>query len=393
MRGRLIRSILATALIAGGALTAISTAAPPASAASGCLTAGQSGVGVGTPLIGAGTITIDDEITVISGTTCTGGANAPASLPWKPPPCWWAPLYTPGQLQEVAGSYAADDPLLNDYYVTDGGKSAMPAGYQSTDGPDYWDWNVAQGQSGPGAQGDPPGMWWGLVVNGAMLNTASGLGTVSSCIADDTLDSHQQDWTWVVNGAPDDAATAPVITDELLAEYAAETIELPTTTFYSSPAEGTDLTVNLPTWLWMDGANYTPQTLQLCWTPSGNQAPGGNQYCSTVVATPKTFAINTSAPPGDYTIFNGGCVPTTEPDGTWIGTPYADGKDQGGSPPCGITFTHSSAGVPGGFGLYITVNWSISWNDGGPPNWPVADPLETDTVTYPVQEIENLGGG
>lgn len=377
MRRRLTRAILAAALIAGGALSAIPAAAPPALAdPTGCMSTGQSGGGASAPGIDAGSITIADEIVVVSGTTCTGGGNVAASLPWSPPPCWWAPLYTPDQLKSLAASYAAADPLLDNYYQTDGGKTAEPAGYQSTDGPDYWDWNV---------DATPAGMWWGMVVNGAMLDTQTGFGDVLNCIASEATNTDGMDWSWTVNGTPDDINGDPVITDELLAEYAAETMNLPTTSFYSSPAAGTNLTVNLPTWLWMNGADYTPQTLSLCWEPTGNQ------YCSTVVATAQSFQIKTTAPDGDYTIFNGGCVPTTEADGTWIGTPFNDGN-QGDSPPCGITYTHSSAGIAGGFGLSFTVNWSIAWNGGGPPNWPVPDPLTTDTVNYPVQEIQNIGG-
>jgi enoyl reductase len=377
VRNRLNRLTLALILLAGF-LAAAGIQASSATAA------GLSSCGTGNVATVDGEfVTIESEVCISSSTSSPGAPGytqvSPNNIKWTPPPCWWAPLYTPNQLEGIASGLASTMPAFESFYVTDGGQSSMPAGYQSTDGPDYWDWNIGA---------TPSGMWWGLAVNQEMLDAPATNSEVVSCVSANFGNlTDGVYWYWSADNTQPPAALAgaPVITDEDLAEYAAASMDLPTAGFFSSPTAGTDLTVNLPTWLWLSGTTYAPQTLTLCW------APTGNTYCSTVVATPQTFTINTTAPIGDYTIFNGGCVPTTEPDGAWIGTPYGDGN-QSGNPPCGITYTHSSIGVTGGFGLSFTVAWSVTWDGGAPPYWPVQDSLKTGIATYPVQEIENIGG-
>lgn len=370
---QLKRAFAALAIVAAACLLQAGSGGSPALAAdAGNCTSGGGGGATGGGGAAGTQIEIWLNVAVEQGTVCPGGAANNTQPTWNPPPCWWAPVFQPADMKQFAYANVGDAgaagvlwAAMLDYYETDNGKTAEPAGYQSTDGPDYWQWNIDM---------PPSGMWWGMVVNQALVGTPA----EANCILSSYLNSDGMPWSWAPNGPPANIP-GPAISDQLMAEYAAEVMELPTTTFTSSPAYGTNLTVNLPTWLWMDGANYKQQSLTLCWEPTGT-------YCVTVVANPTSFTVNTTAPSGDYNLFTSGCVA----DGGTIGTPYQP-SDGNADPPCGITFTHSTAGASGQFGISVTVNWAITWAGDG-AGFTVQDPITSTEQYYNVQEIENMGG-
>ena len=375
MRGRLSHLLLSFSVL--GALTAGPIAvAGPARAASGCTSGGSGGTVITPPTISGGTITFDQAVHVLTTNYCPGQGSSNDST-WTPPACWWQPVFTPQQLKDFADQYYAGSSTdltwakMVEYYETDGGKGeTTPAGYKTTDGPPYSNWNIGSA---------PDGSWWSIVFNQNMIGTPQ----FSDCLLH-TMNSDGMPWSWVPNGDPGPAnVTGPVITQEELAEYAASIIELPASDFSSSPATGQ--TVYLPMWMWAGnpgGGPYTPQTLTACTAPLAN-AP---VICATVRATAVSFTVDPGTPrAADARVFDPCPV---NANGT-VGTPYTG--QAGSNPPCGVTYLHSTTQGQ----VYrpsVTVKWSVNWTGGGGGNWPKPDTIPGNTHQVTVQEIQSVVG-
>ena len=378
MRGRLNRLLVSFAVL--GALAVIPAAAQPAAAASsGCTSSTSGGTVVTPPTISGGSIAISQTVHVVFGTYCPGQASSNDSS-WTPPACWWAPVFTPQQLKDYAYANYANASSVDltwaqmvEYYETDGGKGeTTPAGYKSTDGPPYSNWNIGA---------TPGGMWWSLVFNANMIGTPQ----FNDCLLH-TMNSHGEPWSWVPDATPGPAdVTGPIVTQEDLAEYAASIMQLPTSDFTSSPQVGQ--TVNLPMWVWAGdaarGVNpYAPQRLEVC----TNYPVGGGQLCATVTATAVSLTIDPGTPnnAADAQVFDSGCTVTAQ--GT-VGTPYSG---QTGNPPCGVTYLHSTA-QSGHYYPSVTVKWSVTWSGAG-AGWPKTDTMAGAPHQVTVQEIQTVVG-
>jgi hypothetical protein len=137
---------------------------------------------------------------------------------------------------------------------------------------------------------------------------------------------------------PDDEAPGPAA----LGRTAVSRLVLPQPQIELSPPLPAPQLVMLPTWFWV-----VPQ-----WWESRSASASVPGVTVTAVARPTEVRWSTG-------------------DGAEIicdeGTPYEPGGDPAAaSPDCGHTYTHSSAGQPGGaYTLTATVTWRVSWSGGG----------------------------
>ncbi|MDG9691501.1 hypothetical protein QC281_15450 [Streptomyces sp. DH17] len=247
----------------------------------------------------------------------TAGPVAPAAN-WTPPACYYAPKYTPDQLQKTlepiweAGStgYEWDaeqrDRYVNGHPYKDFNKEKSGEGY-------WWDSYVT-----PGREGDP----------GALDCT--------------------EDIFWVDTNDDPPADIPQAITPEVLAQLAYAEIRVPTTEVDLAPENPTK--VNLPTWAWLDADQFKPVSVTASVPLLGVEA--------TTTAEPVSVEIDPGTPDAKTHPASGVC----EIEHGRIGAPYAKGKADE-TPPCGVTYLRSSG--DGSYQLKATVTWKIHWTGTG----------------------------
>ena len=244
------------------------------------------------------------------------GAVRPTTT-WTPPACWYAPKYTPEQLQKYlepiweAGSTGHEwDTQQREKYV---------------DGGPYKDFN--KDKTGKG-------YFWDSYVN----------------------DSYPPGWDkcteppfWVDTGDAPPPGIENAITPEILAQLAYAEIRVPGTEVTLAPEDTTK--VNLPTWAWLDGADFKPVSVTASVPAIGIEA--------TTTAVPISLKIEPGTGDAQTYPASGECGITA--DGR-IGEPYAKGKSDE-TPPCGVKYLRSSG--DGSYRLQATVTWKISWTGTG----------------------------
>ncbi|MDQ1016586.1 hypothetical protein [Streptomyces afghaniensis] len=280
---------------------------------------------------------------VVFDTSKNGSGNSAGALTaatsWTPPPCWYAPKYTPEQLQKTlepiweAGSTGYEwDAKQRDRYVKghpykDFNKDKTGKGY-------FWDSYVNEDF--------PPG--W---------------------------DSCKETPFWVDQGDPPPANIKNAVTPEILAELAYAEIRVPSTKVTLAPAEATK--VNLPTWAWLDGAEFKPVSVTASVPVLGIQA--------TATAEPVSLRIE----PGTKDAVTYPASGVCEIENGRIGEPYAKGKaDQ--TPPCGVKYLRSSG--DGTYPLQATVTWKIRWTGTGGAGGDLPDGTFGATQNVVVQEVQ-----
>jgi enoyl reductase len=272
-----------------------------------------------------------------------GSGNAAGALTsttsWSPPPCWYAPKYTPEQLKKYleptweAGStgYEWDakqrDRYVNGHPYKDFNKDKTGKGY-------FWDSFVDKSF--------PPG--W---------------------------DSCEKPIFWVDQGDPPPADIENAVTPEVLAELAYAEIRVPSTKVTLAPAAATK--VNLPTWAWLDAADFKPVSVTASVPVIGITA--------TATARPKSLRIE----PGTKDAVTYPASGVCEVDGDRIGEPYAKGKADR-TPPCGVRYLRSSG--DGTYPLQATVTWEIDWTGSGGAGGDLPDGTFGATQDVVVQEIQ-----
>ncbi|MFD5240581.1 hypothetical protein [Streptomyces tendae] len=241
-----------------------------------------------------------------------------AATNWTPPACYYAPKYSPEQLQKVkepvweaeSTGYQWDaaqrDRYVNGKPYKDFNKEKAGEGY-------WWDSYVT-----PGREGDP----------GA-------------------LDCNKETF-WVDTGDDPPADIPQAITPEVLAQLAYAEIRVPTTEVELRPAEATK--VNLPTWAWLDATDFKPVSVTASVPLLGVQA--------TTTAEPVSVKIDPGTADAQTYPASGVCEAA---NGT-IGEPYANGKADE-TPPCGVKYLRSSG--DGAYRLKATVTWKIHWTGTG----------------------------
>ncbi|MER8261701.1 hypothetical protein [Streptomyces albidoflavus] len=299
---------------------------------------------------------LNAQVEVIKYDTSKNG-NGPSAGPvaavqadWSPPPCWYAPKWTPDELRDYyqRGHEAIHhDPGMPPEAINEWSEERR----NYIDG-DYEDFNQEK---------EGEGMWWGAVQNpNAPFEEQFACDRVPF---------------WADHGETPDVEN--IITPEILAGLAYEQIKVPGTEVTLAP--GGKSKVNLPTWAWLDGGEFKPVAV------TASLAVGGLDMSATTTATPKSLRIEPGTKDARLHPASGEC--TINGDGS-IGEPYAKGKaDQ--EPPCGVTYLRSSG--DGSYAMEATVTWEISWTGTG-----VAAPQALPDGTFgneqavEVEEIQSI---
>ncbi|MFF8946511.1 hypothetical protein ACF1A5_30425 [Streptomyces sp. NPDC014864] len=260
---------------------------------------------------------------------------------WTPPACWYAPKYTPEQLKKYlepiweAGSTGAEwDASQRARYV---------------DGHPYKDFN--KDKSGKG-------YWWDSYVN---EDFPPG------------WDKCDKPIFWVDKGDPPPANIENAVTPKVLAELAYNEIRVPSTKVTLAPAGTTK--VNLPTWAWLDGAQFKPVSVTASVPVLGISA--------TTTAEPVSLKIDPGTSDAETYPASGVCPL----DGERIGEPYAKGKADE-TPPCGVKYLRSSG--EGSYQLRATLTWKIHWTGTGTPGGDLPEGTFGASQDVVVQEIQSV---
>lgn len=277
-----------------------------------------------------------------NGSGASTGAVTPTST-WTPPACYYAPKYSPDALEAyLTPIWAADstgyewDAQQRDRYVngkpyTDFNKDKAGKGY-------WWDSYVTKGR-----EGDP----------GALDCT--------------------KPIFWVDTGDKPPADVPQAVTPEILSQLAYNQIRVPGTKVTLAPADKTK--VNLPTWAWLDGAEFKPVSVTASVPALGISA--------TTTATPYSLKIDPGTSDAVTYPVSGVC----EFKNGSIGEAYAKGK-AGETPPCGVKYLRSSG--TGSYPLKATITWKISWTGTGGTGGPLDDGTFGATQDVIVQEIQSV---
>lgn len=191
---------------------------------------------------------------------------------------------------------------------------------------------------------------------------------VYKCSADGVRDAFYRPPVWIPDAPrrPGQAAALPSAAE--LARAAYEQLRLPSPAVESNPA-GEQL-VGLPTWLWLDRADWQPVSATA-------SVPG---VSVTAVARPVSVV---------WTLGDGSTVTCSGP-----GTPYGQGAEpKSGSPDCGHTYRTSSAGRPDGqFAASARVHWQVTWSGAG-QNGVFPDLTTVTDAAFRVAESQGLNDG
>ncbi|MEH0418841.1 hypothetical protein QA861_15540 [Streptomyces sp. B21-083] len=267
------------------------------------------------------------------------GALTPTTS-WTPPACWYAPTYTPEQLQKVK------EPVW----------AAESTGYE---------WDAEQRKTFLNADDHSKdfnkdktgkGYWWGSYVNKSYPPG---------------WDACKRDYFWVDTGDAPPANVENVITPEILAGLAYNEIRVPGTEVALAPAGPTK--VNLPTWAWLDGAAFKAVSVSA-------SVPVLNMY-ATATAEPVSLRIEPGTAEAATYPASGVCAIS---NGS-IGEPYAEGKAKE-TPPCGVKYLRSSG--DGTYPLQATVTWKTTWTGSGGAGGDLPDGSFGATQDVVVQEIQ-----
>nr|WP_189311872.1 hypothetical protein [Streptomyces brasiliensis] len=260
---------------------------------------------------------------------------------WTPPACWYAPKYTPAQLkaylEPIWGAESTGyewDSSQRDRYVN---------------GHPYKDFNQDK---------DGEGYWWDSYV-------------------DETFppgwDKCNKPIFWVDKGDPPPPDIENAVTPEILAQLAYKEIRVPSTKVTLAPADTTK--VNLPTWAWLDGAQFKPVSVTASVPVLGISA--------TTTAEPVSLKIDPGTSDAVTYPASGVCQLTNDK----IGEPYAKGKADK-TPPCGVKYLRSSGN--GSYQLKVTLTWKIQWTGTGGTGGPLDDGTFGTDQDVVVQEIQSV---
>ncbi|MET9564548.1 hypothetical protein [Streptomyces tauricus] len=279
-----------------------------------------------------------------NGTGQSAGPVTSSASNWTPPACYYAPKYTPDQLQKhkepiwqaESTGYEWDAKERKKFEggepYKDFNKDKEGKGY-------FWDSYVTEGR-----EGDP----------GALDCT--------------------KDIFWVDLGDPPPPDIPQAITPEMLAQLAYAEIRVPSTKVELAP-EGTTK-VNLPTWAWLDVAKFKPVSVTASVPLLNVQA--------TTTAEPVSLKIEPGTADATTYPASGVC----ELNGDQIGEAYAKGKADE-TPPCGVKYLRSSGDAS--YKLQATVTWKIHWTGTGvndPQDLPPGEfGADQDVI---VQEIQSI---
>ncbi|MEV0635294.1 hypothetical protein AB0I77_10080 [Streptomyces sp. NPDC050619] len=272
----------------------------------------------------------------------TGAVTSTSS--WSPPPCYYAPKYTPEQLQKYL------EPTWESESTGYEWDAKQRKRYEG--GEPYTDFN--KDKTGEG-------FWWDFYIPESQVGNPGSLDCT-------------KDIFWVDKGDPPPADVPEAITPEMLAQLAYAEIRVPSTKVDLAP-EGTTK-VNLPTWAWLDAAEFKPVSVTAS-VPLLN---------ITATTTAEPVSVKMDPGTGDAVTYPASGV--CEISNGRIGEPYAKGKADE-TPPCGVKYLRSSG--DGSYQLKATVTWKIHWTgtgvDGVRPLPDGAFGAEQDVVVQEIQAV------
>lgn len=270
-------------------------------------------------------------------------AGAVAASNWTPPACYYAPKYSPAQLKAYLEPIWAAE--------STGSQWDLEQRNKYVDGK-YPDFNKAKAGEG---------YWWESFV------TPGREGDPGALDCDEPI-------FWVDTGDPPPPQAPQSVTPEILAQLAYAEIRVPSTKVKLAP--GGESKVNLPTWAWLDQAEFKPVSVTASVPLLNIEA--------TTVAEPVSLTIEPGTPDA-RTLPGSGVCPIVNGH---IGEAFAPGKADK-TPPCGVTYLRSSKDAS--FPLRATVTWKIHWTGTGvdaPQNLPDGQfGAEQDVVVREVQAV------
>ncbi|WP_371660407.1 hypothetical protein [Streptomyces sp. NBC_00280] len=296
------------------------------------------------------------KVTQVSGPTGgKQGALSSVDVNWKPPPCWYEPVFTPAQLKNFSETDGNGDVSLRQGWQgtslwTDHFKDEQTAANYFTAPstvPGYKDYNL--GKDGY--------FWRGVAPHIAEVDDTSLCGRLMF---------------WQNAGEIPDIPNAP--TSKTLAEYAYDKVKVPETEVQLKPTARS--TVNLPTWVWLDKGTFQEVKVRA-------ELPNTGLWAET---TAKPIALHLDPGTPDATVYpaSGDC--TINDDGS-IGTPYTAGKASE-APPCGITYLRATDGSP--YQLKASVTWQITWQGSDGTGGDLPNGTFDTTQGIDVQEIQSV---
>ncbi|GHA54777.1 hypothetical protein GCM10010372_63510 [Streptomyces tauricus] len=283
------------------------------------------------------------------------GNLSPADVNWKPPPCWYEPVFSPAQLK--------------DFSETDGnGDVALRQGWSGTR---LWTEHFKDGKDARNYFGTPSTARgyknYNLGEDGYFWR---GVAPDVNAVEDTTLCSRLMFW----QNAGDIPAVPNAPTAETLAEYAYDKVEVPGTDIELKPAARS--TVNAPTWVWLDKGTFQEVKVRA-------ELPHTGLWAETT-AKPVALHLEPGTQDADTFPASGDCE--IDDDGS-IGTPYRTG-DAGTTPPCGISYRRATAGAP--YELTASVTWQITWQGTAGAGGTLPNGTFETTQQMNVQEIQSV---
>ncbi len=252
-----------------------------------------------------------------------GGALKPVG-DWSPPACWYEPRTAEQFRDQVERNYESTVNFPGQHSYAKAAVAQFRTKYK--DG-EYKNYNLKEKDEGN---------WWVAVRDPDRW-------------LEDAAQKCDKEPFWVENGDPPPVANA--LTPELLAELAYNRLRLPDTKVSLAPEDTTK--VNLPTWAWLDEAEFKPVSV------TASVDVPGLDLRATTTARPDALRLDPGTPDARTHPASGECAP--HGDGS-IGTPYRKGRSDE-TPPCGLTYLRSSG--KGTFKLQATITWKVSWTGTG----------------------------
>ncbi|MFD4564627.1 hypothetical protein ACFWOX_09460 [Streptomyces sp. NPDC058467] len=283
------------------------------------------------------------------------GNVAPTNTTWKPPACWYEPVFTPEGLKAfVDKTDGSGDVGIHEAWIGKGlwtdhyqdGKPENNFDDENSTAEGYKNYNIGKG-----------GYFW-------------------RSVAPDDADPDSWDCGRIMFWEP--ARQIPKIphapTPKTLAGYAYNQVKVPETEIELKP-EGKS-TVNLPTWIWLDKGTFQEVTVRA-------ELPNTGLWAET---TAKPVSLHLAPGTDDAETYPASGECKIDDDGS-IGTPYEKG-DSDKTPPCGITYLHATDGKP--YQLKASVTWQITWEGTGGTGGDLPDGTFETTQDMNVQEIQSI---
>ncbi|MEU6480697.1 hypothetical protein ABZ858_28230 [Streptomyces sp. NPDC047017] len=283
------------------------------------------------------------------------GSLSSVDVNWKPPACWYEPVFTGEELKDFVdktdgnGDVGIHESWFGKGLWTDHYKDGKPESNfddASSIAEGYKDYNVGK-----------KGYFW-------------------RSVAPDDSDPGSWDCSkimfWQDAGRIPEIAHAP--TPEMLSEYAYNQVKVPATKIELKPAATS--TVNLPTWVWLDKSVFQDVTVRA-------ELPRTDLWAQTT-AKPVALHLDPGTDDAETYPSSGDC--TFNADGS-IGTPYRAG-DADRTPPCGVRYLRATNGTP--YHLKASVTWKITWTGTGGAHGDHPDGVFETTQDVNVQEIQSV---